>query len=112
MNSTTHSFQELLQMPICKMDGQDLFDLANDIADSLASKFSHMEQQKSSEPHQVFGIQGIAQICGCSAATASRIKNSGILDEAITQVGRKIAVDVDKAMELLKKNGNHRVRVA
>ena len=42
------------------------------------------------------------------AATANRIKRSGVIDAAITQVGRKIVVDADLALELAanaKKNG-------
>ena len=39
----------------------------------------------------------------CSIPTANRIKKSGVIDAAITQVGRKIVVDVELALELAKK---------
>lgn len=48
----------------------------------------------------VYGINGIAQLFGCSKPTANRIKRSGKIDGAITQIGRKIIVDADKALEL------------
>ena len=37
-----------------------------------------------------YGIEGIARVFGCSVPTANRIKKSGIIDKAITQIGRKI----------------------
>ena len=37
---------------------------------------------------------------GCSLPTANRIKQSGKIDKAITQIGRKIIVDAELALEL------------
>jgi len=51
----------------------------------------------------VYGIRGIASLYDCSLATAQRIKNSGVLNEAISQIGRKIVIDAELAL-LLKKN--------
>lgn len=48
----------------------------------------------------VYGIAGIARLFGCSIPTANRIKKSGKIDKAITQIGRKIIVDADLALEL------------
>lgn len=48
----------------------------------------------------VYGISGIARLFGCSIPTANRIKKSGKIDKAITQIGRKIIVDADLALEL------------
>ena len=48
----------------------------------------------------VYGIEGIARLFGCSKPTANRIKKSGKIDAAITQIGRKIVVDADMALEL------------
>jgi hypothetical protein len=50
----------------------------------------------------VYGIAGIAGIFGCSKTTAGLIKKSGKIDKAISQVGRKITVDVELALELYK----------
>ena len=63
--------------------------------------------QPKQEEHNVYGIAGIAQIFGCSIPTASRIKKSGIINDAITQVGRKIVVNADKALELASKHKNN-----
>ena len=51
-----------------------------------------------------YGIRGIADTFDCSIATASRIKQSGIINDAITQIGRKILIDPEKAIELAKQH--------
>ncbi|MDR1592162.1 MAG: DUF3853 family protein [Prevotellaceae bacterium] len=48
----------------------------------------------------VYGILDITQLFGCSMSTAHRIKKSGKIDQAITQIGRKIIVDAELALEL------------
>lgn len=45
------------------------------------------------------------KIFGCSIPTANRIKKSGVIDSAITQVGRKIVVDSELALSLAKEAG-------
>lgn len=52
--------------------------------------------------HYVYGLQGLCDLFGCSTATASRIKKSGVIDAAISQVGNTIVVDADLAVDLLK----------
>ena len=51
-----------------------------------------------------YGLRGIAQTFGCSIPTAQRIKNSGKIDGALMQCGRKIVIDVEKALELSCKS--------
>ena len=55
----------------------------------------------------VYGLSGIANLFGCSIPTANRIKKSGKIDKAIRQIGRKIIVDAELALELVgqKKGG-------
>lgn len=57
-------------------------------------------QSPISSKRYVYGISGLGALLGCSQTTACRVKSSGILDEAITQVGRKIIVDADLAISL------------
>lgn len=52
----------------------------------------------------VYGIAGIAQLFNCSMTTANRIKASGRIDDAITQHGRIIVVDADKALLLFNNS--------
>lgn len=56
--------------------------------------------QEVKEHRKVYGIAGIAQIFNCSMTTANRIKRSGRIDRAITQLGRIIVVDVELALNL------------
>ena len=56
--------------------------------------------QQREEKRYVYGLAGIARLFGCSLPTANRIKQSGKINRAITQVGRKIIVDADLALEL------------
>ena len=55
------------------------------------------------EPKLEYGLEGIQRIYGCSKATASRIKRSGVIDGAISQFGRKITIDVKKALQIKPK---------
>lgn len=54
----------------------------------------------------VHGIDGLADLFGCSRPTAQRIKNSGVIDKAIYQVGRTITIDADLALELVQQSDN------
>jgi hypothetical protein len=50
----------------------------------------------------VYGIRGLAKLLGCSIQTANMVKKRGVLSPAISQVGRKIIIDADMALELIK----------
>ena len=52
----------------------------------------------------VYGLEGIKTLFGCSTTTAWRIKSSEWIRPAISQVGRKIVVDADLALELANEN--------
>ena len=65
----------------------------------------HWEKSKK----YVYGIRGIAGLFGCSIPTANRIKQSGKIDKAITQIGRKIIVETELALELAgRKTGGRK----
>lgn len=49
-------------------------------------------------------------VFGCSVPTANRIKKSGVIDKAITQIGRKIVVDADLALSLAKEAGSIHIK--
>ena len=66
---------------------------------------SHQEEAEAtpSEPKRyVYGLVGIRKLFNVSHVTAQRYKD-GILADAVHQNGRKIMVDVDKAIELFSK---------
>lgn len=57
----------------------------------------------------VYGYKGIAELFHCSNSKAARLKLSGAIDGAITQVGKSIIVDAELAMQLAgKKKGGRR----
>ena len=60
----------------------------------------HMNEKPTGPVRMVYGIRGIMQLFNCSYSTAQRIKASGQIDGAISQVGRKITVNADRAIEL------------
>lgn len=71
-----------------------------ELLDILQSEKPVQKLEKTPEKRIVYGLKGIAEIFGCSTSTAQRIKNSGKIKKAITQVGRKIVVDADLALKL------------
>lgn len=107
MKHVTFSIEELMQTPLCMMTGEQFAFLVSNL--SLISAQTNTNKTEAEKPkHLVYGIKGIADTFGCSIPTANRIKRSGVIDDAITQVGRKIVVDADLALELAasaKKRG-------
>ena len=100
------NLQELLSKPVWQMTGEEFIFLSK-----------HASHQTETQPQPVtdaerkyeYGILGIAKLFGCSLPTAHRIKKSGKIDKAITQIGRKIIVDVELALELAgKKTGGRK----
>jgi hypothetical protein len=74
-----------------------------ELLDILQSERPVQKLEKTPEKRIVYGLKGIAEIFGCSTSTAQRIKNSGKIKKAITQVGRKIVVDADLALRLFRE---------
>lgn len=103
------SIETLLQTPVCMMTGEQLAFLVTNLP--LLNKQGDNASSDTESPKSrrlVYGIKGIADTFGCSIPTANRIKRSGVIDDVITQVGRKIVVDADLALELAasaKKKG-------
>ena len=50
-----------------------------------------------------YGIAGIARIFNCSISTANRIKASGKIDKAISQLGRLIVIHAEQALNLFQQ---------
>ena len=95
-------YEELLEKPLWQFTGKDHAYMMKHV---LMESLSVESTEPSSQKRYVQGYQGIATLFGCSKSTAQRIKKSGIIDEAITQVNRKILVDADLALQLVKESG-------
>jgi hypothetical protein len=98
-------YEELLEKPLWQFTGKDHEYMLKHV---LMESFTSVDAEPSSQKRYVQGYQGIATLFGCSKSTAQRIKKSGIIDEAITQVNRKILVDADLALQLVK-DSNYKV---
>lgn len=99
---------ELLDKPVWQMTGEELLFLAQHGKTYDEGEFTVKSSAKE-ERHFVYGLSGLARLFGCSLPTANHIKQSGKIDRAITQVGRKIIVDADLALELAgRKSGGRR----
>lgn len=82
--------QELLLKPLGEMTGEEFIKLIRDTS------------PKENLKRYVYGIAGIQNLLNCSESKAKRLKKSGKINDAIIQDGRKIIVDTERAMELLK----------
>jgi len=100
------TIEQLLAKPICMMTGEELTLLLQNTEKVTAKAPAEVVPEK----HYEYGIEGLAKVFGCSIPTANRIKKSGIIDAAITQVGRKIVVDAELALELAKEAGTISIR--
>ena len=80
--------------PVAMMTGEDIIYL---VREAIGRTISPLGTEK----RLVYGLSGIGEIFKCSQSTAARLKKSGILDPAITQVGRKIIIDADLALSLV-----------
>ena len=97
------TINELLDKPVWQMTGEELLFLAQHGNISTIKESPKASSSSKEEKRYVYGLAGIARLFGCSLPTANRIKQSGKINRAITQVGRKIIVDADLALELAER---------
>ncbi|VTY05001.1 Uncharacterised protein [Prevotella melaninogenica] len=90
--------EDLLRKPLWQMTGEEFLFLQN--SSLQGANYVPAPVAETSKKRYEYGIRGIAKIFGCSIPTANRIKKSGKINAAITQVGRKIIVDADHALQL------------
>ncbi len=91
---------ELKQKPLWQMTGDDLLSLMRHEWEEETAAEESVATKQAEHRRYVYGIRGIAEIFHCSLPTANRIKKSGRINKAITQVGRKIVIDAELALEL------------
>lgn len=97
--------QELLKKPLFQLTTEE-FIFVNTIGKNEV-QVSNPELIQSDKRY-VYGINGIASLFGCSKPTANRLKKSKKIDAAITQIGRKIIVDAELALQLAKAKTGRR----
>lgn len=94
------NLEALKDKPLFQMTGEEFIYLQKNYNPELPKEKSNPTKGKN----YVYGIRGIAKLLGCSQSSANRLKKSGIIDKAIIQNGRKIIVDSELALELIKKS--------
>ena len=74
-----------------------------------ALRDNELESLATAPPKRyVYGLAGLMKLFGCSLSTAERIKQSGVIDQAISQTGDIIVVDAELALDLLRVSGKHK----
>lgn len=101
--------KELKQKLLWQMTGEEFLYLQENSIGNSANQPASTIAHDGTEKRHVYCIAGIAKLFGCSMPTAHRIKKSGKIDRAITQIGRKIIVDAELALELAgRKTGGRK----
>ena len=84
------NLHELLSKPVWQMTGEEFIFLSKHASGQTETQ---PQPVTDTERKYVYGILGIAKLFGCSLPTANRIKKSGKIDKAITQIGRKMITE-------------------
>jgi len=84
--------------PIALLTVGQLMDLLN------SGKQQETVSKSETSKRLVYGLNGIRNLFGVSHATAQRYKDT-IIKDAVSQNGRKIIVDADRALELFNAKG-------
>lgn len=95
------NLEALKEKPIFQMTGEEFIYLQKNITVDKTTNTHGLEEKGKK---YVYGIRGIAKLIDGSISKANRLKKSGIIDKAIIQNGRKIIVDSEFALELMKNN--------
>lgn len=87
------------------MTGEEFVSLAKNMFSSSENAVTNQKAAHVDDGSKkyVYGLAGLAKLFGCSKPTANRIKQSGKIDKAITQIGRVIIIDAEYALELAGK---------
>ncbi len=96
---------QLLKLPLWQYTGEQLLELLDSriVKNTTVAESDVNEKSVATATKRwlVYGIKGLCELLQCSKATAHRIKNSGVIKDAITQKGRKIVIDAQKALDLM-----------
>lgn len=83
---------------------QEITKFLDMFADMVAERIMAKQQPTTEPSRKLKGLVGIMEIAKCSKTKAQALKNSGILDDAITRVSARVfLIDEAKAIECLQK---------
>lgn len=89
--------------PIAMMTAGQLRDFLGLNVPSSGNGREQTEREQPQAKRYVYGLKGIKELFHVSHVTAQRYKNT-FLAPAVTQQGRKIMVDAEKALQLFSEN--------
>ena len=95
----THGFD--LARPLGAMTIGEFLEMFDEHLHTTNIQTAHV-QTGAAPKHLVYGLRGIQELLGCSHKSAQYYKDHVIRD-AVSQNGRKIVVDADKALELFNQ---------
>ena len=93
-----------MNKPLGALTVQELLDILAPLISRQQPTQPVSSEQTNDNNLYVYGLAGLARLLNCSIVTANRIKKSGVINKAISQVGRKIIIDADLALELLNSS--------
>lgn len=93
-----------MNKPLGALTIQELLDILAPLISRQQPTQPVSSEQTNDNKRYVYGLAGLARLLNCSIVTANRIKKSGVINKAISQVGRKIIIDADLALELLNSS--------
>lgn len=94
--------------PLWKLTAGELRALvAASIPAGVQSPAAEVKGAESAGKWLVKGIAGLADLLGCGKTKAMELKASGIIDEAVTQIGRSVVIDAGLALRLIRERGDH-----
>lgn len=93
-----------MNKPLGALTVQELLDILALLISRQQPTQPVSSEQTNDNKRYVYGLAGLARLLNCSIVTANRIKKSGVINKAISQVGRKIIIDADLALELLNSS--------
>ncbi len=93
--------QKDLTTRVCDLSLEEFLNLAKPIVMSWVGEKTNRTQQPTDDVEYGYGMQAIMELVSGSYSKACRIKKSGIIDDAISQNGRKIIVNMSLARKIL-----------
>lgn len=88
---------EILNKPLLAMTGEEILKLFSAIS-------TQPVREEPTEGKYVTGLNGLAKHLNCSYTTVTKMRNSGLLDEATMQVGKRLLFHKEKLEEILSQN--------
>ena len=88
-----NNIHSLFEKPLWQMTGQEFFE--------LTQYANSQEGRTTTEKVRIVGVHDLAEYLDCCDSTVYMLKRNGVLDDAvISQVGKKIVFDGEKARAL------------